>query len=244
LNSFANTKISGARAIALGGLLLFGMLGTPQAQVATPIEAPQFVVGESWQFSLQDTTNPSTPATVTNERVVAINGDGTVAIGTPRDATGHNVTLSASGNYIKRFGRSFDPDNAYLRFPLTLGSSWSTRFRWDSGSGSAGEQNSRNSVIGFEKVHVAAGDFETIKVEVIGQSRADGSLGVFSVYQQLWYAPAVKRVVLRKYRGTGFQYIETSQEELVAYHPAEPASTPAALSNAIPMVEAASGSVR
>ena len=89
----------------------------------------------------------------------------------------------------------YKPDNAMLSFPLTVGKSWGRRFRVISFDGSPSVQRTRRcEVVGTGQTEVPAGTFATFRVKCTMRQLGARRL----VHEELHYAPAVGRIILRR----------------------------------------------
>lgn len=167
------------------------LLGAPQV-LAQQAEKPQIKVGQVSVF-VQRVDNAEREDTQT---VVSVEGD-VVRVRTADDKEGlftgewNTVLSSLSGN-------RFEPHVAVLRFPITVGKTWPAAYQTLTASGMKISSDLTATVTGFEKARLPAGEFDVFKVQLKGW--ANGGFGSRRVEQQVWYAPALQRVVRVEYK--------------------------------------------
>ena len=191
---------------------LVALLGTACAPmpVGTPIDsaqsaaAPAIGVGETWIYSVRDGFTGLDRGTERYRVDQVAGGNITVA----RERMGIEEVQIYDGNWNWLSHRatnlqSFNYSPAYqaFDFPLTPGKRWrATLTATDPADGRRFPVHVEGKVIGWERVKVPAGEFDTIKIV----------RGVFVDYWELsvrgssqiteteWYAPAVKQSVRRE----------------------------------------------
>jgi len=176
-------------------------------------EAPELRVGDEWRFVVYYTVASTVPNRVWKVEsiepgVVQLSeGDGRVSM-TPE----LNVTDSP---------RARESNPRQLDFPLEVGKRWRYTSDWFfKPKGSQGSNAYEVRVSAFEKVRVAAGEFDAFKLE--STARISGKSPIGSIYEgerteTYWYAPAARAIVKSVVRNP---YLGESTTELVEYRPA------------------------
>ena len=192
------------RALAVAALLSFttaaanaadaASLPVPVAQPApsvpalTQADAPAFTIGEAWTFDYKNEVEPQHNSTFT-QTVTAIDANSRVRL------NGGSIIMDASGNLVSTGGGNYEPSDEKLRFPLSVGKSWSASYVFNRGGWSArGDREAK--VVGVERIETPAGAFDAFRVEqTVAWSGAAGNGGHGTTHETDWYVPAVGRVV-------------------------------------------------
>lgn len=168
---------------------------------------PRFARGDTWIYREFDCAGGTVTIPSMPERVTV------AALGRPGEPTvlndGH-VVLDDSGDYVQLYGWSWEPGISRLKFPMKVGSSWSSRYTWKNPGGGTGAIVALNSVQAFEKVRVPAGEFDAYRILATVGSRDDGMPRSTMLEDLVWYAPRVKRIVKRELT----TYLRMSRERL------------------------------
>ena len=153
------------------------------------VERPEVRVGDRWKIERKDAKTK-----------LVIQTDET-AIGAV-SATKLDVTINGAPGVMTPDltlldGPRLAYDNGYqfLRFPLEIGKKWEFKTTWhNKGNGNKGRTEMEVAVKSQEKVRVAAGEFEALRIEGVGYMNfsTGGSRRVQVTY---WYAPAAKAIV-------------------------------------------------
>jgi len=197
------------------------------AQTALKVPAPIFDVGDTWQYSFQDFVDRGKPPDINNEWVTGLNPDGSINIGRARNAKWIPVRLDVNGNYIDLYDWHFIPSLEYLNFPLFIGRSWRSEYRWTAPGGGTGIGNASATVVSLEHVKVRAGEFDAFKIDIFSQARTEPAPWITSVHTQVWYVPSVKRMVLRtSNENRGRDHVSEWRQELISYSIASPGNAP------------------
>lgn len=163
------------------------------APVAQPVpltraDAPAFAVGEQWTFDYKNELESQRDGTFT-QTVTKIDDNGRVQL------NGGAIIMDASGNLVSTGGGNYEPSDEKLRFPLSVGKSWSASYVFNRGGWSArGDREAK--VVGVERIETPAGAFDAFRVEqTVAWSGAAGNGGHGTTHETDWYVPAVGRVV-------------------------------------------------
>jgi hypothetical protein len=116
-------------------------------------------------------------------------------------------------------GRRYEPRAPRLLWPMVLGAEAKGEYRI-LGSKEIPEWSVEVTmrVVGLERVTVPAGTFDTFRVEVLSryrQKRADGRSGSGTFKNVYWYAPEVKREVLRDHEYNRWDGVIDSRRRFV-----------------------------
>lgn len=187
----------------------------PSAQAPRRAERPAMTKGDEWKYVMRNLGDGSSRtftiavAEVTPSEVVMTNGD-------RYDLDGGIKVLNAEG-------RRHEPSLPRFIFPMTPGAQKKGSYRivGDKKYPEWTEEYTMR-VVGLEQVTVAAGTFDAFKVEVTGtyrQKRQDGQSGTGAFKVVRWYAPAVKREVLRENESATWSGAveRRTRQELTAY---------------------------
>lgn len=167
-------------------------IGLPAAfaqQSAAPAERPEIRPGDRWKTERRDALTKL--VTLTEETVV------TAVAGEKVDVTINGTPGTITADLTLTDGPRLSYDNGYqfLRFPLQVGKKWEFKTSWQNkATGSKGTTEMEVAVKSLERVRVAAGEFDAIKVEATGYMNfaSGGSRRVQATY---WYAPAAKAII-------------------------------------------------
>lgn len=172
--------------------------------------APRVAVGDSWTYQYTDVWKGQ-PGNLNRISVVGADAQGVEA--EVRRVAGNALVarqrFTPEMNPVERGKMHFAPSFMRYAFPLEPGKQWSgasaaenldagKRWRFQV-TGTAGE---------WEQITVAAGQFDAIKIEVVGYYQIDvvnqrGGGG--RLKETLWYAPAVQNFVKLQYEDTDAQ---------------------------------------
>jgi hypothetical protein len=195
-------------------------VGTPlNSNAAAP--APKLTVGDTWTYRVRDAYTGIERGT---ERytVDQANGGRVVLTVVPASGGEQMQVYDSQLNWLKRPATnlqefSYNPAYPAFNFPLTPGKTWQTRLSaTDPADGKSYPVRVDGSVVGWERVKVPAGEFDTLKIQrvVYFGYWVSALRGPSEIIEYEWYAPAVKQAVRREvqsqYRnilgaiGTGF----------------------------------------
>ena len=102
---------------------------------------------------------------------------------------------------------TFTPPYPACEFPLAAGKTWSGKVRsHDLATGRDFDVHYSAAVVGWERVKVPAGEFDTLVIErAVFDGYWDYTRGQSEIREREWYAPAIGRVVRKEGRS---QYLE------------------------------------
>ena len=103
----------------------------------------------------------------------------------------------------RRVAADDNSDRRLLSFPLEVGKKWTFSNEFvQKDVDYKGRADISVTVVGREKVRVAAGEFDAFKLEAKGKSGVDGASGAGSidVVRTYWYAPAARTIVKQETR--------------------------------------------
>jgi hypothetical protein len=196
-----------ATALLAAAAFLAGCAGNPVGpNGATSVNAPAAPkVGDQWEYGVSSGYT-KTPKGTLKQRVVETAGNRVVI-----ESTGYlegRWTVTPDLQWINHplgddsMG-AFTPAYPALVFPLAAGQRWNTKVDGRAvqpvyGAGGDGpfRVTVQGAVIGWERVKVPAGEFDTIKVRrVTWGGNMDREFGQSEITEHLWYAPSIGRVV-------------------------------------------------
>lgn len=192
-------------------LLLLLLLLLAESALAQTALQPQVKAGDQWQFA----TYYSVPSSEPNRHwVVTSVGPG----GIEGTENGERLLLTPELNVIDS-PRQADSNPRALSFPLHVGKRWRYGTDWEfKAKGSRGSAIVDVEVVGFEKVTVPAGEFDSYKLSARGTLHGTSPINSQyggEVVTSYWYAPSVRAVVKSVSHNP---YLGTSTVELVSFH--------------------------
>jgi hypothetical protein len=189
----------------------------PDSPVA---EGPKYRVGDAWVLEAQTDGGPKRNNSRT---VLSVNDDGETSMLEDRGSRGKFVSVHSPARPLA--GQFFQYDESapgkrgppvgdatgnqpYLTFPLSVGKKWSFKASFRHSNGEFGENEFDAEVRSFEKVSVAAGEFDAFKILLKGfwNNRSwaiAGASGQMTI--ELWYAPAAKAVIFRQTKALDYR---------------------------------------
>lgn len=180
-------------------------VGTPLQSTASA-EAPRVAPGDSWTYRVRD---GYTGLDRGNEQYSVTGTSGeriSVTVSFARSGVEEAHVYDRNWNWLKRPAtnlQSFDYQPSYqaFAFPLTPGKTWSERLEaTDPGDGRKFPVRLYGTVVGWERIKVPAGEFDTIRIKrsVYFDYWEYSTRGGSDMVESEWYAPAVKQVVRRE----------------------------------------------
>ena len=187
--------------------------------------APNVRVGDTWKYNQLDG--------FTNEikfefsrRVVGISDSEITIEQTIKGRAGYRVIIyDRFWNLIDNGTLKFEPSNGVQSFPVTIGKVLRKEYR---------EKNIKTGVfsvctvsgqyVGWEKVTVPAGTFDTLRLEDEIECRSTGAdAAINKTAHKSWYAPSVNKYVRTESQTVRDGRVrEKTGTELVEYSPARP----------------------
>lgn len=178
----------------LGRLAVLALAIITAPVLAQKAERPDVKVGDQWHFA-SGYVAPSTP-----DRIWVVTA--VTASGIEGTENGQPLKLTRDLNAVDSPRRT-DSDPRGLSFPLEVGKQWtySSDFRLKR-PGVKGRAEVNVTVVGYEKVRVAAGEFDAFKLESRSEFKATAPDGPVSgvATTTYWYAPAARAIVRSEYK--------------------------------------------
>ena len=181
--------------------LLIFLLGTGWQQAAFSQSniagRPEAKVGDRWKVERRDPFSKalelSEETQVTNvsaEKIdVTVNGEPGI--------------LTPEMNVLEGARFRYDVGYLLLHFPMEVGKEWKFKTNWtNKQTGSNGFASFDVKVLGYERIKVALGEFDSYKLEAIGQA-ANG----YPARHIYWYAPKAKGIIRSEVRVKNDQYL-------------------------------------
>lgn len=208
-------------------VLVIGLFVSTLASAADPhgpVAAPEVVVGDSWTYQYTDVWK-NQPGNVNRIEVTAVTETG-IDADIKRAASGavfSHQRYSREMNPIDRGKMHFSPWYGRFSFPLESGKQWTSEATGENpAQGRRWRYKVEGKALGWEKIKVKAGEFDTMKIEVTsfyqGQEvNSPGGSGRST--ETVWYAPAVKNFVKMEYQDTDWMGRVSNRDlwELTAY---------------------------
>lgn len=177
---------------------------TPPAGVSPLASASEVQPGNSWRYAVHDGYTRLPRGTV-EYRVSAIQGD-TVTFTVLNGDRESTELYARNGNWLQRPATNmqtfaYNPPYPAFAFPLTPGKTWRSRVTaTDPADGRSFPVLIEGTVLGWERVRVPAGEFDTLKVRrnVFLDYFEQGVRGQSVIVEHEWYAPAVKQAARRE----------------------------------------------
>jgi hypothetical protein len=187
--------------LALLGACASQLASTPPAGTPAEIAAPEVRPGSVWRYAVSDGFT-KLPRGSVEYRVRAIEGN-TVTVDVITNGRESTELYSREGNWLRRPATNmqtftYSPAYRAFDFPLVAGKSWSAQATaTDPADGRSFPVSIRGRVLGWERIRVPAGEFDTLKVRrrVFLDYFQLGDRGQSVIEETDWYAPALGHVV-------------------------------------------------
>lgn len=191
---------------------------TPPSGIAATVPAPEFRVGNDWRYAIHDGFTRLPRGTV-EYRVSAVQGD-TVTVEVHSNGRESTELYARDGNWLRRPAPnlhtfSYSPAYPAYAFPLAPGKSWNARvMATDPATGQRFPVTIQAKVLGWERIRVPAGEFDTLKVQrhVFVDYFQANVRGPSLAREIEWYAPALKQAAKRETSGTYFTYLAQTRD--------------------------------
>lgn len=187
-------------------------------------ERPDVKAGDSWTYQQKDlwTKLVRPPYTLTVE---AVSDTSIKAKYTINDGRHFDWVYTRDWNVAERGSRKFKPYWPAYSWPLQVGRKWKGDTSWPGLASMPGlwKGTFQSEVKGVEKVTVAAGTFDAIRIERRGRYSTNAHSGSWNgwggeIFETVWYAPAVRQAVKFTYTDTsGARILRKDETELVKY---------------------------
>lgn len=173
----------------------------PPAGAPAEVAAPQVRPGSVWRYAVTDGFTKLPRGTV-EYRVRAVE-DNTVTVDVIADRHERTDLYSRDGNWLRRPATNmqtftYSPAYRAFDFPLVAGKTWTAEATaTDPEDGRSFPVSIKGRVLGWERIRVPAGEFETLKVRrmVYLDYFLLGDRGQSVIQETDWYAPALGHVV-------------------------------------------------
>ena len=188
----------------------------PPAGMAAEVAPPELRPGSTWRYVVSDGFTKIARGTV-EYRVLGVEGN--VVTVDVRNGTQESTELyTRDGNWLRRPATnmqvfSYNPPYRAFDFPLVAGKRWASRATaTDPADGRSFPLTIDGRVLGWERIKVPAGEFDTLKVRrmVYLDYFRQGDRGQSVIRETDWYAPALHQVVRRE---TTSQYLKLARLE-------------------------------
>lgn len=194
--------------------------GCAEVPVGTPLQssasaaAPGVAVGDTWTYRVRDAFTGLPRA---NERFrVTEAGNGRITVAVSHEGAADEVRVFDDGwkwlTHPATYLQAFDYTPAYpaFDFPLSPGKTWRTRLvATDPQTRSRFPVIVSGTVLGWERIKVPAGEFDTLRIKriVYFDYWETGWRGRSEIQELEWYAPAVKQAVRRDYSARYLSFV-------------------------------------
>jgi hypothetical protein len=198
----------------------------------TVVQEPDVREGDRWTYWVVDYWTNMLQYVLQIE-VTHVAGDAIVGLIRTGETAPTDAAWTSSWNAtVDERGDVFTPHEALLRFPMSVGLTYSTAWNADFHKGMVTSSYSARhqrtvTVKGWENVVVPAGEFRALRIEAEGPyDRSDQAAFSGTATDIFWYAPEVNRWVKRTYvnYAVGRRWRQDGYE-LLRYEPA-PRSNP------------------
>lgn len=199
-------------------VLLLGGCAAPLSQVPpsgmpAAVPAPQVTVGDAWTYRVHDGFT-KIPREDQRHQVTRVGADRIEVTGPVERSDGIQL-YDREWNWLRRPAtnlQTFEYSPAYqaFAFPLAPGKRWRSRvMATDPADGRRFPVRIDGAVLGWERVKVPAGEFDTLKIErTVYIEYSEPAVRGRSIIREFeWYAPAVKQSVRRE---TSSKYLSYS----------------------------------
>lgn len=173
---------------------------TPPAGIAAQVAAPDIRMGDGWKYSLHDGYT-KLPRGTLEYRVSAVQGD-TVTVQLLHEGRESTERYTRDWNWRERPMTNlqnfrYQPAYAALPFPLEAGKRWQAFVQaTDPATGRVNRVRIDGKVLGWERVQVPAGEFDTIKVQrLVYAGNGEFFRGDEDIAEVDWYAPKLGQIV-------------------------------------------------
>jgi hypothetical protein len=195
--------------LAIASLLLTASCATQLAQTPPPnlpvaVSAPEFRAGSYWRFAVSDgfTRLPRGTIGYRVDKIDAV----VVTVQVTSDAGETAELYTRNWNWLQRPATNlqvfaYSPAYRAFDFPLSAGKKWTFRgAARDPADGRTFPVRIEGEVLGWERVKVPAGEFETLKVRryVTLDYWLQGVRGQSVITETDWYAPTLNQVARRE----------------------------------------------
>lgn len=194
---------------------------TPPAGMPTQVSAPDVRVGNNWRYAVQDGFTKLPRGTI-EYRVSTVQGD-TVTVEVLHEGRQSTELYTREWKWLRRPATNmqtfaYTPAYEAFAFPLMPGKTWRSRVTaTDPADGRRFPVRIAGAVLGWERIKVPAGEFDTIKVrrDVFVDYWEHNVRGQSVIEEFEWYAPAVKQAVRRETTSRYLSYLYSRSKAAV-----------------------------
>jgi len=177
---------------------------TPPAGIANEVAAPAIKPGNVWRYAVKDGYT-NLPRGAIQYRVANVTSD-SVSVEVTGEREQSTETYTRDWNWLVHPATNMQPfvyKPAYqaYQFPLSAGKKWTSKSTaTDPADGRSFPVRVQAEVLGWEKVRVPAGEFDTVKVRryVYFDYFKQGVRGESWIIETDWYAPGIGQVARKE----------------------------------------------
>lgn len=179
----------------------------PVVTVGQPPERPAIAHGDRWQYQVTDLYTgikhhvAMEVQSVTENRIYTQNAPVNMTSADSRVQGGAIQVWDRNWNLLREGNTDYSSPYPEMQFPLTHGKKWDNEIRYPFLGGDWRQQNTGH-VVGWEKLTVPAGTFDTIKIEIRGfwnlRHASMNAAGSGAVSEVLYYAPLARQFIKRE----------------------------------------------
>jgi len=176
----------------------------PPAGMPPQVSGAEVQPGNYWRYTVHDGYT-KLPRDTVEYRVSGIRGDA-IAVTVLNGGRESTELYARDGNWLQRPATNmqtftYTPPYPAFVFPLAPGKTWRSRVTaTDPADGRSFPVSIEGTVLGWERVRVPAGEFDTLKVRrnVFLDYFQQGVRGQSVIVEHEWYAPALKQAARRE----------------------------------------------
>lgn len=196
----------------------------PVVNVDGVVEQPDIRIGDTWKYRVTDRyTNLGSTVVVevtavTATRIVTRSAQSSSEASLVSAAGGVEEEWDRNWNLLRTGDNVYTPNYPSLRFPLESGKRWTGRVSFQDGDINVVEDVSAH-IVGWERITVPAGSFDSVKIILGAQLRASGTgymTDTGELKGTIWYSPLIRNVVRQDVERIGFGLITGSSASAAA----------------------------
>jgi hypothetical protein len=181
-------------------------------EVGGSVERPDIRAGDSWKYRVTDRFTNLRSSVVVEVVSVTDTHILTRSAHSSSDASLVSAAIGVEEEWDRNWNLRRTGDNAYtpsyplLRFPLEAGKRWTGRVSFRVGNIDV-IHDITAQVVGWERITVPAGSFDSLKITFRGRLSASGGGHVpdtGNINDTVWYAPLIRQVVRQDFQHTGY----------------------------------------
>lgn len=191
---------------------------TPPAGVTAQVAAPEPRTGFYFRYAVTDGFT-KVPRGSIEYRVSAVGSD-TVTVAVRSGEQQSTEVYTREGNWLRRPATNmqefaYRPEYRAFDFPLAAGKTWKARaIATDPADGRSFPVTIEGTVLGWERIKVPAGEFDTLKIRrfVFLDYFLQGERGQSVIQETDWYAPQLNHVARRETTSTFLSHTDASPQ--------------------------------